>query len=562
VRNDRSRWRACQSTPQPPPPHPYSRCSPDNCDKVLFERVLALRERRLDLDEAAADINKASDEARKAAERFTQREKTIDKELAAINNEAAAFQREKQSRLNTIDSVLVLRASQIVVGKQPPYFSPPSLPGAPPRWWDAATTPDGMLPASLQDTTLFTRTALKGLRAHIGVLSSEADALATTFAELHKDERRLIGETKRLQADIAKARTAAEELQILKFGRVIDQEALDRATSVSNAASAETSAAIMAAAVAQDAELAAIRKRTVEDQTRLLELTRQHTMLLEAVAALTGRLGALEASLSGKAEIAAETTALASALGATATAGVADFPAGSGLKAAMATRRTGTAAAALSSTAASALPLPDPLLAGVGEGGGLGASTHSLPAGATASATTVVKMGSINVAALNRSLTATSAAIARGIGGGGMGRRGGGGGGGDMGATLGGGSGVVVSDAGGGAGVGSRAEAAERERLLARVTSQAEEIAALRAAIAALRGGSGTGGPRGSDFVINDVSSPLSNVGGEIRLAGVVVARWWVQRRLLGRDRSPRSRIVVSRSVDCLFSITFLHAVH
>jgi len=478
----------------PPLSPPLSRtCSPDNCDKSLFERVLALRERRLDLDEAAAEINKAADEAKKAAERFSQREKTIDKELAAISNESAAFQREKQSRLNTIESILVVRASQIVVGKQPPYFSPPSLAGAPPRWWDAST-PDGMLPASLQDTTLFTRTALKGLRAHIGVLSSEADALAVTFGELHKDERRLVGEIKRLQADIAKARTAAEELQILKFGRVIDQEALDRATSVSTTASAENSAAIMAAAATQDAELAAIRKRTVEDQARLLELTRQHTMLLEAVASLTGRLGALEASLSGKAEIAAETTALASALGAAA-APAGDFPAGSGLKAAMATRRTVTSTLGATGASAAAMPLPDPLLAGVGEGGGLAGSTHSLPpalGGATASASTVVKMGSINVAALNRSLTATSAAIARGMGGGGANRRGGGGGG-DMGGTLGGGSGVVVSDAGGGAGVGSRAEAAERERLLARVTGQAQEIAALRAAIAALRGGSGTG---------------------------------------------------------------------
>lgn len=400
-------------------------------------------------------INKSMDELRKACDRFAQREKNIDRELNSIMGELTAFQREKQSRLNTVQTVVPLRASQILAGLQPPQYR---IDGALPPW-ASPSAPVGQLPPTIDHCVLFTRDKLRTLRSRIGELESETIQAERKFKDLHKDERALMNEKRKLENEIAEASKRAEDLQLLKFGRVVDVDALDRATNVSNAASMELHQSIATTAAAQDAELAAIKAKMAADQERLLELTRQHTRLLETVATLTARQAALEAQLSGKAQRATDTTSLATALGATQILVGDEAP----------EKPLQTVKSATSSVLDglhSIKPLP-----------GMHSVPHAgLPSTASLTNANAVKIGLINAAALHRSLASSanvrSAAAATA-------RKGAVG----LSTTLGGHSGIVVTDAA----ALMRGDAAERSKMIAVVKSQAAQIEQMRTELANLK---------------------------------------------------------------------------
>jgi len=285
---------------------------PDNCSKETYERVLAMRNRRLDVTDAVDDINKAIDEIRKASDRQSQRERQVDRDLTSINNEIVVFQREKQGKLNIIDTWVVLKSSQLLAGKQP-LPTTPVAPDAPEVIDDGK--PIGLLPSTIDHCVLFTRAALRRLRSRIGELDHENSDLVLAQKELQKEEKLLAMEKKRLETEIAGVRAQCEEIQILKFGKVIDVEALDRATG----ATATSLAAVAAeqdkaeAEAAKEMELA--KKRLAILQDRLTELTRSHTAALENIATLQARVAALEGELSGKSHSGLTAVALHATLG-------------------------------------------------------------------------------------------------------------------------------------------------------------------------------------------------------------------------------------------------------
>jgi hypothetical protein len=515
--------------------------APDGVDRATFERVLALRERRLEVEEAAADINKQTDELRKAADRYSSREKTIDRELGAISGELSAFQREKQSRLNAIPSVVMLRASQLVAGLQPAQFA--AAAGAGGAETGGASTapfpegaPLGQLPASAEHCVVFGRRGLRSLRSRVGELEGEAAALRVRYAELHGDERRLQAEKRRLEGLIAASRARAEELQQLKFGRVIDVAALDRATAAQSSAAEAVQGELGVATAAQDGEVEALRREMARHQAELLSLTRTHTVLLEETAFLVGRQAALEATLSGRTEAAADATALSLALGATSAPGA--LAATMAAMAAAGGKALRKHASGGGSAAVRANRPSGSLLRG-GEGGdggllseqpSLANSVHSASQASTVSAATLVGAGPGRVGPTTSTATASTALSAHAAGrvaaaasaipiapisgtdltrtltaivgagasrvGKGKGARGGGAatapsatasaallGGNPLTAALGGHSGVVITDASS----LLEADSEERQGLLAAIRSQAEEIAALRAEIGAMR---------------------------------------------------------------------------
>jgi UDP-N-acetylmuramyl tripeptide synthase len=99
---------------------------PINCDPVLYERVLDLREKRLDTDEISADIQKSVDELKKTIERLKQREKQITKDTQASQVEMQQFQLQKQLALNQIDVVVPLKLSQLYAFDNSGLFTVPS----------------------------------------------------------------------------------------------------------------------------------------------------------------------------------------------------------------------------------------------------------------------------------------------------------------------------------------------------------------------------------------------------------------------------------------------------
>jgi hypothetical protein len=285
---------------------------PDGCDRATYERMVALREQRLDIDELISETNKAIDEQKRSIDRAHIKEKGIDKELTSCVADLEAFQKEKQARLNLVDGIVCLRASQLLCGTQPPHFQPTHSQASTPQ---DSEHPLGTLPSSVDNCVTFSRPQLRGLKARTSKLTAEISRLQAYLRALRREEKQLAAEKKRLEATIKEYRANADEIQMLKFGCVLDLSALDKATAGSTAAVAHVIQEQAQLDAEQKAELEAMRKHMHKLQEELLVLTGKHTVLLEDMAALTAKQNQLEAALSGRPDKAADATTLALLLG-------------------------------------------------------------------------------------------------------------------------------------------------------------------------------------------------------------------------------------------------------
>jgi len=162
---------------------------------------------------------------------------------------------------------------------------------------------------------LFTRAGLRRLRLRTGELERECAALREALRALQGEEKALQAEKRAVEAQIAAVREQCAAVMLLKFGKPIDVEALDKAT----AASAQSLASIADEQAGlerrAEADLAARRARLALLQEALTRLTRAHTGALEAAASLSARLEALEGELSGRVDTGLNAVALHASLG-------------------------------------------------------------------------------------------------------------------------------------------------------------------------------------------------------------------------------------------------------
>lgn len=288
---------------------------PDNCEKGLYNRVLALRERRLDIQDAVEEVNRGLDEVRKAAERQTQKERQVDRDLTTIQAETAAFAREKQGKLNALDTYAVVKLSQITAGAQGSDIATVAVAGAAPAPVVEEGTPLGRLPSTMDHAVLFNKAAVRRLRARIGELEGENARTAAGLKALKGEERRLARDKSGLEAEIAEVRKASHDMQVLKFGKVIDLELLDRSTGLSADALSKVVAETHVYESQQAVEVAAVKVRLAALNDQLTAATVAHTAVLESIATLTARQAALEAELSGRVDKGLTAVALHATLG-------------------------------------------------------------------------------------------------------------------------------------------------------------------------------------------------------------------------------------------------------
>ncbi len=292
---------------------------PEGCEQSLFDRVLDLREERLDLEEVQVELTESKAAIDKAFARHKARQTQVASELAGIRKEMQAFQSEKQVVLNKLTITVPLHFSQIYLGKQcvadvvddtdsNPHPAPRS--SGVPAEKDATIgdvlqlhqeaeaadrRPPGQLPASLQSALLFNKDKLQGLRARVGSLKSEIVSLRDGFKDLHRSKRRLGREQGEVESGIAAVKKKAEDLQVLKFGQMVDISTLDKATGSATLSKAE--AEVGSQEDAQRGEVAKVQEGIRAQQAALVEVTRGNTRLLESIAELTGKQNKLEGEL-------------------------------------------------------------------------------------------------------------------------------------------------------------------------------------------------------------------------------------------------------------------------
>ncbi|KAH0625031.1 hypothetical protein JD844_033049 [Phrynosoma platyrhinos] len=175
---------------------------PKNCDESLFENTLQLREKRLDIEEALVEEKKAIENVRKEYETLAKKVKVVAASLDTAEWELEAYQREKQQKLNELHVVVPLKLHQVE------YVS------------------NGEIPSDISQALVFTNQSLVNLQQRITVLQEEKLEQRELYKKAREQHKQLIRDRKEMMMKIDRLEEKCNQLMMMKFGRIVDLEAL------------------------------------------------------------------------------------------------------------------------------------------------------------------------------------------------------------------------------------------------------------------------------------------------------------------------------------------------
>ncbi|RKO93288.1 hypothetical protein BDK51DRAFT_14775, partial [Blyttiomyces helicus] len=254
---------------------------PGDCDAALFAKVLDLRERKLDQEDVLGEIQKAIEALRKENDSMIKKEKIIHMALKNTEAEIQDFQTQKQQKLNELDVVVPLRLHQIQYLER------------------------NALPSDLSLSLVFVNDGLAKLRNRIKQLQQEKADIRKQHKELRKMHVSLIKSKKEKQFKLLELEARAHDVQMLKFGQIIDLEKLERMGINKNAD--EMREKLQKEDIRRMRELQECEGKINIVKERLTEVTRENTDKLEKLVALTESKQRLEEALnSSQASVTAE----------------------------------------------------------------------------------------------------------------------------------------------------------------------------------------------------------------------------------------------------------------
>uniref|UniRef100_A0A8C9V515 Uncharacterized protein n=1 Tax=Scleropages formosus TaxID=113540 RepID=A0A8C9V515_SCLFO len=244
---------------------------PPNCDPDLFEVTLQLRERRLDLEELLADERKSLEALRKEHDSLAKKEKIVLNNLEAAEGDLELLNREKQRKLNALDVVVPLRLHQIE------YVS------------------NGAVPGKLDQVLVLNRAPLAGLQERIRQLQVEKNHQKERYRQARQQHIQLIHDCKDLEASIQQLEVRCEQLMMMKFGKLVDLEALQTLSGNRNLEEMRHGARVREAAFNQ--EIKRWEDKVTEAKMAMMEVTKQHTERLSRMGSLLAEKKELEDKL-------------------------------------------------------------------------------------------------------------------------------------------------------------------------------------------------------------------------------------------------------------------------
>jgi len=233
--------------------------------------VCDLREKRLDQEDVISEFQKSIDAFKKEKDALGKKQKTNDNSITTVDKEIQAFQKEKQGALNQIDVTVTLKMHQME------YLV------------------EQKLPEDLGEGLVFSKAELARLAERIKELVGEKAALRRQQKELRREHIQLQKSKKEKQGRIAELDARAYDVQMLKFGQLIDLEMLDRVGSNKGAEELKEQLAKQEAVFA--AETKKWNAKLAQSQAELTNLTAENTACLNAVAELTDTQKQLEGVL-------------------------------------------------------------------------------------------------------------------------------------------------------------------------------------------------------------------------------------------------------------------------
>ncbi|KAM9735419.1 cilia- and flagella-associated protein 44 [Menidia menidia] len=175
---------------------------PPGCARALFENSLQLRERRLDLEELLVEERRSSDALKKESETLMKKWKVVKSSRQVVENQLELLDKEKLKKINELNIVVPFRLHQIK------YVT------------------EGCVPADLSEALVQDRSEMHRLQRRILQLDGEKLFQKDRCRQTSLQHVRLRHELKDLAARIQVLEAQCNELMMIKFGRLVDLEAL------------------------------------------------------------------------------------------------------------------------------------------------------------------------------------------------------------------------------------------------------------------------------------------------------------------------------------------------
>ena len=177
---------------------------PEGCEEELYESVLELRERRLDEHYVIKDLDKEIDAMKKELDGVKKKEKAANTAVEKLEVDLENYRLEKQRRLyNDVDVTVMLRSRQLE------YLH------------------EGKLPTTLDNGLVFSRETRNSLRRRIDELIEDKASLREKQAQLRKDFVAMQNTKEEYERRNARLDARATEVQMFKYGSLIDLEKLE-----------------------------------------------------------------------------------------------------------------------------------------------------------------------------------------------------------------------------------------------------------------------------------------------------------------------------------------------
>jgi len=244
---------------------------PPGCDPALYEKVCELREKRLEQEDVYADFQKGVELLKKENDTLIKKEKVIDKALSDTEKDIQAFQTEKQRKLNELHVLVVLQTHQV------------------------EHVVEDKLPQDMTESLIAANGDLRQLKSRTREIQDEKKELRRKQKALRLEHVALQKEQAAKAERVREFEARAYDVQMLKFGQVIDLEALDSAGV--NKSAEELKARIGELEKKQAKVVCTWQGKLKGAKNSLRVATEESTSKLNQVSALFERQQSLEASL-------------------------------------------------------------------------------------------------------------------------------------------------------------------------------------------------------------------------------------------------------------------------
>jgi len=244
---------------------------PHGCSEELYHQIFDLKVRRIEQEKALNAIDKAARSLKTKREGFQKIEANIVKDINKIEETIRETQKEKQKKLNDLETIVVLKFSQI------------------------QSLHSNKIPADLSDQIVFTNKALQMLATRIRELTEERTILRKKYVDLQRTQRSMLREQKQLEDRFQSEQEKVLEVQLLKFGREINLEEMENAKIDLEAEELKTELNL------RDQEARRIilewDKKITEYKQTMIKITSENTQLLNNISNLKSQQQQYEASL-------------------------------------------------------------------------------------------------------------------------------------------------------------------------------------------------------------------------------------------------------------------------